>query len=332
MSKLKQRAFVYGLALFYGWLTILRILFEWCRRPSVKFWERKTRDEPPACLNDSALGQHSYVHLRDVKLHYVENGDRSKPLMLCVHGFPEFWYSWRHQLKEFSKDYWVVAIDMRGYGDSDKPTGLEPYGIDLLVDDLRELIVALGREQCVLVAHDWGGIIAWHFVEKCPEMVQRFIIMDAPYMRLYAKYVMSHFKQFLRAWYTFFFLLPFLPEFTLLRYDMNFIEEMLGKDKANKNSKITDQDIEAYKYTFGKPGALTPPINYYRSNLWRRSKKGKRTDLGENTPHGLLIFGQNDAYLDQELVRLSAEMVKNLQTFIVPDANHFVQQDQPEKY
>lgn len=103
--------------------------------------------------------------------------------MIFVHGFPEFWYSWRHQIKEFSKDYWVVAVDMRGYNESDKPKGLNAYKIDLLADDIKALlgklgksyvkssfrgkltgIFFIGREKFTLVAHDWGAVISWHFV------------------------------------------------------------------------------------------------------------------------------------------------------------------------
>lgn len=148
-----------------------------------KFWKLKKRPYPPQCLLDKDLGNHktAKVNVRDVTfkenpyrdswdfkffisyrwlcgkkqknicklqgitIHYVEKGDKSKPLMLFVHGFPEFWYSWRHQIKEFSKDYWVVVPDMRGYAESDKPKGVKNYKIDILVEDLRQLLNHLGN-------------------------------------------------------------------------------------------------------------------------------------------------------------------------------------------
>ena len=119
--------------------------------------------DEPSCLADPRLGKHSSVWLnnRDVEIHYVAKGDRSKPLMLFVHGFPEFWYSWRHQLAEFGDDYYAVALDMTGYGGSSKPSEVERYHALEIAEDIKEFILELGYKSCILVGHDWGGVIAF---------------------------------------------------------------------------------------------------------------------------------------------------------------------------
>jgi pimeloyl-ACP methyl ester carboxylesterase len=120
--------------------------------------------------------------------------------MLLLHGFPEFWFSWRYQLKEFSKGYHVVAVDMRGYGDTDKPPNKTDYHMELLVQDIAELIPALGYSSCILGAHDWGGGVAWSVTMKYPELVDRLIIMNCPHPKVFGKYARGNFRQLFKSW------------------------------------------------------------------------------------------------------------------------------------
>ncbi|XP_059486281.1 epoxide hydrolase 4-like [Neocloeon triangulifer] len=318
---------VYAIAFFYTWLLALSYLWKYVTNPGVKFWRVQRRDTPPDCLTNPDYGQHSYIQLKDVKLHYVEKGDKSKELMLFVHGFPEFWYSWRNQIKEFSKDYWVVAIDLRGYGDSEKPRGTAAYSLNTLVDDLRQLVLALGKKDCILVSHDWGAVISWYFVMTNPQLVSKYIVMNLPFPEV----IKSHpsIKQFFMSWYMFFFQLPFLPELFVSSYDFAGFPAMLRAGKGI-NSKVTAEDVEAFKYTFGKPGALTPPINFYRRNIFSESGAKGLTRKPKTMPPGLLIFGEGDKYLDIRGVELSKNYVPKLQTKIIKRGNHFVQQDEPE--
>jgi hypothetical protein len=161
---------------------------------------KKKRDIPPSCLQDTSLGSHQYVTANGIKFHYVSAGDNSKPLMLLLHGFPEFWFSWRYQLKAFSKDYHVVAIDMRGYGETDKPPNKLDYRIELLVQDIAELIPALGHSSCVLCAHDWGGGVAWFVAMKYPELVDRLIIMNCPHFKVFQQNLQRNCGQLCKSW------------------------------------------------------------------------------------------------------------------------------------
>lgn len=120
--------------------------------------------------------------------------------MVFVHGFPEFWYSWRHQMKEFSKDYWCVAVDMRGYNESDKPKGTASYMIDIITNDIRELVRLLGAEKFTLVCHDWGAVIGWNYICKHMDSIEKYIMIGAPSMKVASHQISSSWRQFRMSW------------------------------------------------------------------------------------------------------------------------------------
>ncbi|XP_055597676.1 epoxide hydrolase 1-like [Uranotaenia lowii] len=310
------------LCVYYSAQILFYIAVQFFTKPHSKFWVVKKRPYPPQSLQKHDYGTSKFVSVNGIKLHYVENGDPSKPLMLFVHGFPEFWFSWRHQLKEFSKDYWVVAVDMRGYGDSDKPEGLENYKVDDMVQDIKELVTALGRKKFTLIAHDWGAVIAWEFLARHMDMIDRYICMDAPSQRVFRKLVMSNKTQFKMSWYMFFFQMPKLPEFFCRMNDLANFDRMF-KHHCNLD------EIEAFKYTFGKKGALTPPINYYRANMGSGRKLVDPKSI--DTPHapGLYLLGENDHFISKETGPLLMKEFNNLQFKIVPGVDHFLQQHNP---
>uniref|UniRef100_A0A914UI71 AB hydrolase-1 domain-containing protein n=1 Tax=Plectus sambesii TaxID=2011161 RepID=A0A914UI71_9BILA len=173
------------------------------------FFTQKKRERPPKVLDG---WNHDSVKLSDVTLHYVHAGSTDKPLMLMVHGFPEFWYSWRYQIRHFQSKYRVVAVDLRGYNESDKPSGIANYSAARIGQDLQELVIALGYKSCVLLAHDWGGAIAWGVAARYPEIVDRLVICNCPHPKGMQKAIQSDRGQLLKSWYMFFFQCPILPE------------------------------------------------------------------------------------------------------------------------
>jgi len=183
--------------------------------------------------------------------------------MLFIHGFPEFWYSWRHQIREFSEDFFVVAIDLRGYGESDKPIGIHNYAIDNMVEDVKQLLEALDKKQVILVGHDWGGFIAWNFAAKYPNLVQKLVVLNSPHPLVFRKVLRKSWKQYFTSFYMFFFNLPLLPELLFLSNDLRIFDDIFSS--ADGHPICTAEDIEAYKYVFCKPQALTGPLNYYRA-------------------------------------------------------------------
>lgn len=245
--------------------------------------------------------------------------------MLFVHGFPEFWYSWRYQIVEFSRDYRTVAIDLRGYGDSEKPAGQQPYRVPTLVADLRALITALGYERCTLVCHDWGAIIGWQFVQQHMDVIDKYVMMGSPSSSVWRHNLMSSPEQFLKSWYVMYLQMPWLPEYVASLHDYRVLKT-IGAGGSEKG--IAKEDLEAYKYTFSRPGAFTPPINYYRANL--RVFAGLPQPKVEKYAPGLFLLGEKDMYISQKTGPQQQRRNANLRFECVRDANHFVQQDAPE--
>jgi len=321
------KAILVGLSLFYGWLACLKLVFSWIRYGN-QFWYVKERSLPPPCLQDPSLGKHSYVKLKDVKLHYVENGDRDKPLMLLVHGFPEFWFSWRHQLKHFAATHWVVALDLRGYGDSDKPTKTSDYKLEFLEKDIFDVVKALGRRNCTLVGHDWGGVISWVVAAKYPELVSKLIIMNAPHPLAFRTKLQSSIAQLLKSWYIFLFQLPYLPELTMHNDDLNVFKRMFVN--IDGVLPMPEEALEAYKYTFSRKGAWTPPMNYYRMSLTATDVLNpKMANLPNIKCPTLFIWGVNDIALEKDLPELTRQYVDNMKIEYLQKGNHFIQNDMP---
>ncbi|XP_014253659.1 epoxide hydrolase 4-like [Cimex lectularius] len=321
----------YSLCLVYSAVILFTIVFHYLRKPSKYSWTVKNRARPQA-LENPHFGTHKFIQLQNVKLHYVEAGVKEKPLMIFIHGFPDFWYSWRHQIKQFAQDYWIIALDTRGYGDSEKPKGIQFYKLNYLIDDLKNLIDGLERKKCILVGHDWGGVILWLFTMRYPSMVEKYIVLNTPHPKAYRELVCSSFKQFKSSWYIFFYQMPFFPEFCLRMNDMECFRYIFTND-TKKNYILNEGETEAYKFIFGKPGAFTFPVNYYRANFSITLPPQEiAKSLPDDFPKGLLIFGENDKLLAaRRLVEKSKEFVPNLETLLISDACHFVHQEEPDK-
>lgn len=267
---------------------------------------------------------HGFLDTNGVRLHYVIQGQG--PLMLFLHGFPEFWYSWRHQLDAFADRYTCVALDLRGYNDSDKPAGLAAYRLDVLVEDVRRAMAALGHDHMILVGHDWGGAIAWAFAYAHPACLQALIVMNIPHPAKFAEGLRTP-QQLLRSWYIAAFQLPLLPELLLQAGDYWLIEQIL-RGMAIDKSAFSDADLQAYKAAAAKPGALTAMLNYYRSVVqrgqWQRS-------WGLLEVPTLLIWGEDDAALGKELTVGTEDYVSNLRLRYIPQCSHWVQQERPQQ-
>ncbi|NEP71342.1 MAG: alpha/beta hydrolase [Okeania sp. SIO1H6] len=264
----------------------------------------------------------NFITANSIKIHYVTQG--SGPLMLMLHGFPEFWYSWRHQIPEFAQDYKAVALDLRGYNESDKPEDKSAYVMSEFIKDIEGVIKELGYEKCVLVGHDWGGVIAWSFAYAHPEMVEKLIVMNIPHPAKFKEGLGTP-EQLLRSWYMFFFQLPFLPELMLEFDDYQGIGSIF-KSMVNK-SAVTDADIEAYKDAVAKRGALTSMINYYR-NIF--SGFFNQQEWGILRIPTLMLWGEEDTALGKELTYGTEEYVENFQIRYIPNCGHSVQQEQPQ--
>uniref|UniRef100_A0A0B7BIC4 AB hydrolase-1 domain-containing protein n=1 Tax=Arion vulgaris TaxID=1028688 RepID=A0A0B7BIC4_9EUPU len=322
---------LWATAIPYGIMVLLFIVKQCFTKGfrQVFYWKRWER---PSSLYDPSLGTHGFLTLKDVRIHYVASGPEDKPLMLFVHGFPEFWYSWRNQIREFQKDYRVVAIDQRGYNESSKPPGLENYTVKKLSSDLQQVIHALGYKSCVLVAHDWGGAVAWTFGRYYPDCVDKLIIMNAPPLPTFQNILQTNKAQWKMSWYMFFFQLPYLPELMLKLDDFSAFDSLFQSQKkvnVSGESVTTKEDsIAPYKYVFSQPGALSPPLNYYRA-FFRASVDPNVAYNLEYTMPVLLIWGCQDKALSSVIPDAVERDAPKIQVKRIPDANHFVQMDAP---
>ncbi|HEV3263351.1 MAG TPA: alpha/beta fold hydrolase [Gemmataceae bacterium] len=260
-----------------------------------------------------------------VRLHYIEAG--RGPLVLLLHGFPEFWYSWRHQIPALAAaGFHVLAPDLRGYNQSDKPAGAENYRLDVLVEDVFGLIRHAGERSAAVVGHDWGGVIAWHLPERAPQVVTKLVILNAPHPRALGRELRSA-AQWLRSWYTLFFQLPWLPELALRFRNYAVLERCFRRDPVHADA-FTGEDIALYKQALSRPGALTAAINYYRAAF-----RGLRTTpaISPIRVSTLLIWGERDRYLGVGFTEHLDPWVPGIRVERLADASHWVQNDVPER-
>jgi epoxide hydrolase 4 len=266
---------------------------------------------------------HAYLSTHNVKLHYVTQGEGD--LMLLLHGFPEFWYAWRHQMMEFAPDHKVVAVDLRGYNESDKPKERDAYRLSILVEDIKGVIEGLGYDRCILVGHDWGGAIAWAFAQTYPECLERLIVLNMPHPAKFSQGLRT-LPQLFTSWYIFLFQLPFFPEWILRRDNYRKLGEILTRTAIDLET-FPPEVIEIYRQAAAKPGAITAMLNYYR-NLFQGGLPQQNWDVIQ-TPT-LMIWGENDIALCKELTVGTQAYVKDLQICYIPNCSHWVQEEQPQ--
>jgi pimeloyl-ACP methyl ester carboxylesterase len=264
-----------------------------------------------------------YAQIGGTRLHYAKAGDAER-LVVLLHGFPEFWYSWRHQLAALGDEYTVVAPDLRGYNLSDKPTGVSGYEIDKSVEDVIGLIHHFGRERAAVVGHDWGASVAWALAAKHPEYLWKLGALQVPPVAVWRKN--QTFRQLAASWYMFFFQIPLLPENLLKLNDFALLENALKNSTAEKNV-FTDEDIAKYKKAWNEPYALTAMLNYYRANILKRFFV-KPEDAPKIKVPTVFIYGERDTAVLPETVRGVGAMIDApYEEFRIPTSGHWVQQE-----
>jgi pimeloyl-ACP methyl ester carboxylesterase len=278
---------------------------------------------------------HEQAVVGDVRLHYVTAGDEDDPLVVLLHGFPEFWYSWRHQIPALADSgFRVVAPDMRGYNTSEKPPGVANYRMEKLVGDVVGLIEHFDREQAHVVGHDWGGGVAWETAMRRPEAVEKLAALNAPHTGRFREALHSNPEQMGRSLYVLYFQLPWLPEFTLGVWDCAGVAKMLRE--TSEPDTFDEADLRRYREAACRPGALTAMLNYYRAGFREELREQAGRLLGGKRPGNvvraptLLLWGEQDPALDVELTEGVERWVPDLRVERLPEATHWVQNDAPE--
>ena len=271
--------------------------------------------------------EHRRLRGAGVDLHVATLGTGAPVLLL--HGFPESWRSWRHQMPALAAGGFAAwAPDLRGYNLSDRPPRRADYHLRLLVDDVAALVCATGHQRAHVVGHDWGGIVAWSFAGAYPELLHRLVIVNAPHLRLFARKVRRP-PQIFRSWYILLFQLPGLAERLLSARDFAALRHMFGRMPANRGAFPADE-IERYVEAMRPPGALTAALNYYRA-LAREPGGVTLAVRARSAADTLVIWGSRDPALGTELLEGLERHAPRLTIHRIATAGHWVQNEAPEE-
>jgi len=207
-----------------------------------------------------------YIETNGVKLHVMESGPADGPMILFLHGFPEFWYAWRKQIGYFAdRGYLVVVPDQRGYNLSEKPKGIAPYKIDELAKDVIGLIDFYQRDKIFLVGHDWGAAVSWWVSIKYPERISRLVIMNVPHTLVFRKHLFGTQKQMEKSWYIFYFQIPGAVEAFASANNYQWPIDLIVE--SSRPGTFLPEELEKYREAFKEPDAFTSMVNWYRAAL-----------------------------------------------------------------
>jgi pimeloyl-ACP methyl ester carboxylesterase len=262
-----------------------------------------------------------------LQLHAVQAGPENGKLVVLLHGFPEFWYGWRHQIEPLaSAGYCILAPDQRGYNLSEKPRSVAAYRLEETAKDVSGLLDSLNRETAAIVGHDWGGGVAWWLAINDPERVERLAILNMPHPFVLQRTLLRNPNQVFRSLYAAFFQLPGLPEAILRNNDWELLVRTL--QVSSRQGTFTGEDIEQYRRAWWKDGAMTSMLNWYRANL--RFPPKFPEDIQVRVPT-LIIWGAQDAALSRQMAPASANLCVDGRLIMFEDATHWVQHEEAKE-
>lgn len=285
---------------------------------------------------------HRFAQLDGVRLHYVEAGDG--PLVVLLHGFPDFWLAWRRQIPVLAEaGFRVVAPDLRGFNLSDKPRSVGEYSLGTAAGDVAALIIHLGAARAAVVGHDIGGAVAWAVARRTPDVVDRIVAINAPPSHAF-RAALRHVTQLRRSWYMLFFALPWLPE-QILGARRAAIIGRIHERGAVRPGAFEEEEIDAYRYAATRPGALRGMLNYYRAMMQRAfgssigaiaharaTVAGERSTIGRsgrmNRP-ALVIWSDDEPFLEPWIVDDASSWGADVRVHRVPRAGHWPMADAP---
>ena len=292
-----------------------------------------------ALPNTHYPGMHfAYAELSDIRIHYAYAGktDHTKPLLLCLHGFPEFWRTWQHQLRTLAKEYFVVAPDLRGYNLSAKPKPLAAYSINHLVNDALELVSHLGYQTFFLAGHDWGGNIAWTLASQHPEQVKKLTIINSPHPRIFQKLLGTNPQQIQASSY----FLKFLDDAAEEKLSRNNFDLLwrFGFSELVEKEVFNSEDFIAHQAAWSQPGCITAMLALYRE---ARFHVAELTEVPVNFPIDHLpanyidiptqvIWGMDDTALTPACLDGMEEYVSDLKILPIANAGHGIIHEYPD--
>jgi len=262
----------------------------------------------------------------EVALQAVVAGPQHGPVVVLLHGFPEFCYGWRRQIEPLAfAGFRVIVPDQRGYNLSSKPSGVAAYALTELVSDVIAIADQLGREKIFLAGHDWGAVVAWGTALLHPQRLAKLAVLNVPHPSVMRKFLSTRPRQLLRSWYMFFFQLPWLPEALFSAFNFRIGSQALLR--SSRPGTFSAEDLAQYHVAWSQPGALTGMINWYRA-LFR--DRVKFSDKIVRVPTRIL-WGERDAFLLAEMAHESVRYCTNAELFTFANATHWLQHEEPAR-
>lgn len=272
--------------------------------------------------------RHCAIETNGVRLHAVEAGPEGGPLLLLLHGFPEFWYGWRKQIEPLAAaGFHVLVPDQRGYNTSGKPRRVRDYDLDVLARDVVGIIDQTGARKAFVAGHDWGGAVAWWLGCHHPERLERLAILNCPHPKVMRDTLLKSSRQRKKSSYMFFFQLPWLPERTFRKND--FALTVRGLQRTSRQGIFSEEDFARYREAWSQPGAVRSMIHWYRAAL--RSQGKWPPNPGVRGVPTLLIWGARDRNLLREMAQPSIDLCENGRLEFIEEASHWVQHEEPER-
>ncbi len=274
------------------------------------------------CLHDEITMKFEFIKTNGVRLHTALAGPKNGEPVILLHGFPDAWFGWEHQIGSLAEHgFRVIVPDQRGYNLSDKPEGVSSYQMETLVDDILGLADILGYERFQLAGHDFGAMVSWNLAMRHPERIKRLVIANVPHPAVMGNYLRTHPAQMMKSWYVFFFQLPGLPErFSRINNWQSLISAM--------PDDFTEAERNRYREAWNQPGAMTGMINWYRASLRQLRHSPDAPKIQVPT---LIIWGKQDPHLSYEMALLSVEHCSKCHLITFENATHWVLHDEPHK-
>lgn len=268
---------------------------------------------------------HHTLNLNGLNFHIAQAGDPDGKLVLMLHGFPQSWYMWRHQIQHLAAaGYHVWCPDQRGYNLSDKPKGRAQYGLNHLTQDVLAILDAAKAERCYLVGHDWGGAVAWWFASSYPERVEKLAICNSPHHSAFGRALRKDWRQRLKSFYMLVFQMPWLPEFLWGLAD----GKLAARLSFGKYPEAFDaQTLKIYREAWAQKGAKTAMLNWYRALFSAKIPRPPHKTLPMPV---LILWGEQDNILPPDLAEASLKYCADGHVEYQPSASHWIAEQAPD--
>ena len=284
-----------------------------------------TTDDRPNESVDDLPGESAVVEANGISLHTRQAGPEDGPLVILLHGFPEFWYGWHRQIEPLADaGYRVIVPDQRGYNRSDKPDGVASYHIEELVADVVGLIDAADRETAAVAGHDWGAAVAWWLALSHPDRIDSLTAVNVPHPTVMEETLRRSLSQLRKSWYMFAFQVPMLPEAISTANNCGVLSR--GLTNSSRPGTFSAADLRRYRNAWTQPGAVTAMINWYRA-MGRYRPRPPQQQVSVPT---LVMWGQQDEFLESAMAEESLDYCDDGRLVTFPSATHWVLHEKPE--